>query len=494
MSFFRVSEPNSVAFVIKDLGITIAADAANVVLSNQFSVDDLYLSANLEAAIIAGDLTVEIDYGTGFAGVAAIDYTNRDALAAFLNVFELSNFNNNEDLVDGSEISGSLHTHDGRYFTESEIGGTGGAALVGTNQTGWTAISGATVQAALNSINSAFTSGVNLDAAYDNDSDGILNVDGTTKPLRLRSNNTNDIYIERTNLTDIQSLVRTVVGSNEVQIGSLAVGALAAVLTRIMGNLTIDGNLTVTGTVTDTTVNELNVTNANIRLRDGATGIAGADAALIVERGTSGTDADLLWSHTDTRWKAGLQGSEQTIALLEANENVTGIWKFTGAAAADPNMYLTDKAAAPTTNLGAAGEIPMAMITNVLAVYDKTNSRNRFLSVHREYMTFSGRDNANNSNEYARLGEFTSNQAGGRLMRNMTLTGISAQTNGAETWTVRVRKNGVVTNLASLALAAVSGAQGEFNVDFNAGDSVEVFIDGTSVDRPLIRLEFRQRF
>jgi hypothetical protein len=493
MSFLRVSNPVAVAFVIKDLGITIAASASNVVLSDQFSVDDLYLSANLEAAIIAGDLTVEIDYGTGFAGVAAIDYTNRDALAAFLNVFEITNQNNNERLVDGSDVT-SLHIHDGRYHTEAELNGTGGAALIGTNQTGWTAISGATVQAALNSINTAFTSAVNLDSAYDNDSDGIMDIDGTTKPLRLRSNNVNDIYIERKSGVDIQSLVRSVVGSNEVQIGSLAVGGLAAILTRIMGNLTIDGNLTVVGSVTDTTVNELNVTNANIRLRDGATGIAQADASIVVERGTTGTDAALKWDATSNRWKAGLQGSEQTIALLEANENVTGIWKFTGAAAADPNMYLTDKAAAPTTNLGAAGEIPMAMITNVLAVYDKTNSRNRFLSVHREYMSFSGRDNANNSNEYARIGTFTSNQAGGRLMRNMTLTGISAQTNGAETWNVRVRKNGVVTNLATLALAAVSGAQGEFNVDFNAGDSVEVFIDGTQIDRPLVRLEFRQRF
>jgi len=134
------------------------------------------------------------------------------------------------------------------------------------------------------------------------------------------------------------------------------------------------------------------------------------------------------------------------------------------------------------------------MIGNVLAVYDKTNSRNRFLSVHRAYMTFTGRDNANNTSEYARIGDFTSNQSGGRLMRNATLTGISAQTNGAETWTVRVRKNGVVTNLASLALTAVSGAQAEYNIDFNAGDSVEVYIDGTSIDRPLIRLEFRERF
>ena len=493
MSFFRISNPNAVAFVISDLGITIAASATNVVLSNQFSVDDLYLSANLEAAIIAGNLTVEIDYGTGFAGVSAANYTNRDTLAAFLNVYEITNENNNEKLVDGSDVT-TLHIHDGRYYTKANLNATTGAALIGTDQSTWTTISGATVQAALNSINGLFVTGVTLDTAYTNDTDGILNVNGTTKPLKLRSNNVNDIIIERKLSTDIQPFLQALPASDELQLGSLSVGALAAILTRVMGDLTINGNLTVVGTVTDTTVNELNITNANIRLRDGATGVAQADASLIVERGTTGADADLLWNSGTNRWKAGLQGSEQTIALLEANENVTGIWKFTGAAAADPNMYLTDKASAPTTNLGAAGEIPMAMIGNVLAVYDKTNSRNRFLSVHRAYMTFTGRDNANNTSEYARIGDFTSNQSGGRLMRNATLTGISAQTNGAETWTVRVRKNGVVTNLASLALTAVSGAQAEYNIDFNAGDSVEVYIDGTSIDRPLIRLEFRERF
>ena len=104
MSFFRVSEPNSVAVPIPDLGITIAADAANVVLSNQFSIDDLYLSADLESLIINGDLDVEIDYGTGFSSILAADYTNRDALAAFLNVYEITNQNNNEDLVDGSDV------------------------------------------------------------------------------------------------------------------------------------------------------------------------------------------------------------------------------------------------------------------------------------------------------------------------------------------------------------------------------------------------------
>lgn len=91
--------------------------------------------------------------------------------------------------------------------------------------------------------------------------------------------------------------------------------------------------------------------------------------------------------------------------------------------------------------------------------------------------------------------EFTSNQSSARLMHNMTLIGISAQTNGAETWTARVRKNGSVTNLASLVLTAVDGDSDDtLNIDFNVDDKIEVFIDGSGVDRPLVRLEFAQRF
>ena len=125
MSFFRVSEPNTVDFDLPDLGITVLSGTSNRVLSDQFNVNDLVRSADLENAIINGDLTVQINYGTGFTSIAAVDYTNRDALGAFLNVYEITNENNNEDLVDGSEVNSSgpagapLHVHDARYYTET---------------------------------------------------------------------------------------------------------------------------------------------------------------------------------------------------------------------------------------------------------------------------------------------------------------------------------------------------------------------------------------
>jgi len=502
MSFLRVTNPSGVATVdIDDLGITIAVSASDVVLSDYFSVNDLYLSADLESLIIASTLTVELDYGTGWTSVAAGDYTNRDTLGTFLNVYEITNDNNNEDLVDGSEVNASgsggnpLHVHDARYYTETEIGstasGSSGAGLVGTYAGGWTNLTGADVQTVFDNLDGLLTSLVTLDTAYDNDSDGILDVDGSTKPLIFRSDNSNDVIINRTDTSTTNEFLVADVSGDELILGSAASGALAKIDVRVATDLRVDGNITFVGTITDTTVNELNVTNADIRLRDGAT--TGADAQILVERGSTGTDASLLWDETADRWKAGLEGSENTIALLELNEVVTGIWEFQGGAAADPSLYLTDKAAAPTTNLGTATQIPVSSINNLLSVYDKT--RTKFLGVNRQFIYFTGRDNANNNNEYARCcGTFTCNQSSARLIRNMTLIGASIQTNGAETWNMRVRKNGVVTNVYSLAATAVAGAKDQAaNIDFNADDVIQVYIDGTQVDRPFITLEFAER-
>lgn len=500
MSFFRVTEPNVGAVALPDLGITIAQNAT-VVLSDQFSVNDLYLSADLEAAIIGGDLNVEIDYGTGYAAVAAVDYTNRDALSAFLNVYEITNENTNEKLVNGSDVT-TLHNHNGAYYTKSELNdstspGTGGA-LIGVDDAAWASFGLVfdDVQEFIDDLAGLWGS-VDLDDVYDNDTDGIMNVDQTSRPLNFRSDNSNDIIISRWNLTNSQDALRLDVSANELLLGAAASGALAELDVRVLTDLVVDGNLTITGTMTDTTVNELNITNANIRLRDGATAIPGTDAYIEVERGTSGNDAQLLWNETADRWQAGIVGTMGTIALLEFNELVTGIWEFQGAASTDPNMYLDNKAAAPTTNLGAADQIPVAMITNVPAYYDKTNSRNTFLSYYRQHMQFSGRDSANNKDEYLRAGLFTSNQAGPRLMHNMKLLGISVQCETAATFNIRVRKNGSVTNLASLAVSAATGAHANtYNLNLDAGDQIQIYLDsaGANVARPIVVLEMAERF
>lgn len=499
MSYLRISTV-SANVPLYDLGYTIAHPTNNYVISDQFSVDDLEKSADLDAAIQGGTLTAEVNLDGTWTAVAAGNWDSKDVFSSFGNIYEICNTVDNERLVDGSDASAAtkLHHHDTDYYTKSELGDTtnpdSGASLIGVDPTNITNSSSTNVQAVLEDLDSAFASSVNLDTVYDNDSDGIMNVDGSSKDLNLRSDNANDILISRWDTTNSQNALQLDVSADELLLGAIAVGALGRLNVRIPTDLTVDGDITFTGEITDTTVNEMNVTNANIILREGAA--TGADASLQVERGSTGNDAQVRWNETTDRWMAGLEGGDNTIALLELDEVVSGVWEMQGGGATEPSMYLTEKAAAPTTNLGTATQIPISMMTNgILAIYDKSNSRDKFLSVQRQYMVFSGRNNKNNTNEYARINNIPAMVGGNRLIRNATLVGISIQTPGAETWTAEVRRNGAATILDSLAAVAATGAQdGTKDTDFNAGDVVQVFITGTQIERPIIVLEFAYRF
>lgn len=501
MSYLRVSS-GATDVVLTDLGYVVPASTTNFVISSQFDVEDLQNSDDLKAAIVltaaSGGLDAQVNLDGTWTAVVGSSFDGNDVYAAYANIYEIVNTVDNQRLVDGSDcsVATQLHHHDARYFTESELGAPGGADLIGVDNTFWTYISGNTVQEAFDSI-SLFFGQFDLDNVYTNDADGVMNVNGslgyTQKNLDLRSNNVNDIIISRTDGSFVQEVVKFDVSADLLKLGAPATGSMGAVDVHVYTNLTVDGNITFTGTITDTTVSNINVTNNDMTLREGA--LTGGSSHIYVERGSTGADASLMWDELATRWKAGLAGTEQTIALLEASETVTGVWTFTGGAATDPNFYLTQKTVAPTTNLGSSTQIPFSVINGQLATYDKTNTRNKFLSVNRQYITFSGRDNDKITNEYLRNGLFTSNEASTKLIQNATLVGISVNTATTETWSARVRRNGVATNLYSKGLTGSPGTQDNtLNVDFNVGDVIQVYCDGTDVNRPLVVLEFAYRY
>lgn len=504
MSYLRVSS-GATDVALTDLGYVVPGSTASFVISNQFGVEDLQNSNDLKAAIVlgaaSGGLDAEVNLDGSWTAITGSTFDGNDVYAAYANIYEIVNTVDNQRLVNNSDCSSAtqLHMHDARYFTESELGAStapSGASLIGFDDTGLIYIDASTVQDAIMDIDAAIAS-FDLDDVYDNDVDGVLNVDGSIgygpKDLNFKSNNTNDILISRTNGVVSQNALLFDVSGNELILGALATGALTKIDVHVLTDLYIDGNITFTGTITDTTVSELQVTDANITTRNGA--VTDGNSAFIVNRPVAGTNSDLLWDENADRWKAGLVGTEETIALLERDEIVTGVWEFQGGAATEPNMYLTNKTAAPSTNLGTSTQFPMTLINGQLAIYDKTNSRNKSLSVSRQYVTFGGRDSTNTTNEYLRNALFTSNESSTRLIQNATLVGISVQTNGAETWIARVRRNGVVTNLYSKSLTASAGTQDNtLNVDFAAGDVVQVYCEGTGVNRPLVVLEFAYRY
>ena len=502
MSYLRVSS-GATDVALTDLGYVVPATTTSFVISSQFGVEDLQNSADLKAAIVlgaaGGGLDAQVNLDGAWVNVTGSTFDGNDVYAAYANIYEIVNTVDNQRLVNNSDCSSAtqLHHHDARYFTETELGGVGGAGLIGVDSTGWVYLTGPTVQDALDSIDTVIAS-VDLDDVYTNDADGIMHVNGSLgygqKNLNLLSNNTNDIIISRTNGVVSQNALLFDVSGNELILGALATGALAEIDVHVLADLYVDGNIVFTGTITDTTVSELQVTDNNITLRVGA--VTDGNSSIIVNRPVAGTNADLLWDEgVSDRWKAGLVGSEQTIALLERNEIVTGIWEFQGGGATDPSFYLTQKTAAATTNLGSATQIPFEVINGQLASYDKTNSRNKFLSVSRQYVTFGGRDSTKTTNEYMRNALFTSNESSTRLIQNATLVGISVQTAEAETWIARVRRNGVVTNLYSKSLTTSTGTQDNtLNVDFNVGDVIQVYCEGSDVNRPLVVLEFAYRY
>lgn len=172
--------------------------------------------------------------------------------------------------------------------------------------------------------------------------------------------------------------------------------------------------------------------------------------------------------------------------LLTGDENrnaVTGTFDFSDGYLIAPNYN-----AAPTTSvIGGA----LSVVNGVLYAYDET--RTKWLSVDRK-MIWAGRDAANASNIYLRTVDgIATSTTGYRALRNGTITGMVAQTDAASTWTLRIRRNNVVTNIASLAVTSTGTQDTATNVDFSQGDELELYCDGTGVSRPIGGIEIAWR-
>jgi hypothetical protein len=91
------------------------------------------------------------------------------------------------------------------------------------------------------------------------------------------------------------------------------------------------------------------------------------------------------------------------------------------------------------------------------------------------------------------LGGPATNESPYILPFDATLTHISTATNGNETWTAELRVGGTLVAGASLATVAASSNFASYNINFNAGDGVQFYVDGSSVSKPLINAFFKRR-
>lgn len=185
---------------------------------------------------------------------------------------------------------------------------------------------------------------------------------------------------------------------------------------------------------------------------------------------------------------AGLLDDDHTqYPLLTGNAGrnaITGTFDF-----GDGYLIAPTYTSAPVTSVidGA-----ISVVTGVMYVQD--GSRSKWLSVDRK-MIWAGRDAVNATDIYLRtVDSIASSTTGYRLLRDGTITGLVAQTTGAESWTFEVRKNGVVTPIASLIISASSGAQSTItDVDVAQGDEIEFYCNGSNINRPIGGVEIAWR-
>jgi hypothetical protein len=101
--------------------------------------------------------------------------------------------------------------------------------------------------------------------------------------------------------------------------------------------------------------------------------------------------------------------------------------------------------------------------------------------------------NSNANNIYLRTeGNVATNSSSYLLPFDCTLRAISASSTAAETWTPEIRVGGVVQASFSI-VAAANGYDNSFNLNFNQGDAIQFFCNGSGVSNPTMAAYFVRR-
>jgi hypothetical protein len=125
--------------------------------------------------------------------------------------------------------------------------------------------------------------------------------------------------------------------------------------------------------------------------------------------------------------------------------------------------------------------------------YDTTRSKTLGVAI---LQIGCGRNSANTTDQYLRtFNGVPMNQTGVALPWDVTLIGgVAMGARNDQTWTVRLRKNDSTTNLASLSVTnAYENHVTDADIDFDEGDRIQIYMDGTNINYPLVYLYFRRR-
>ncbi len=197
-------------------------------------------------------------------------------------------------------------------------------------------------------------------------------------------------------------------------------------------------------------------------------------------------DADILTTGNtlDDAYDQNGAGAGRTVTVD------TGPVEFDASASTDPPLELTDLASAPTTNLD---DGCLAVINGILYAYDAT--RTKWLSVHRETFVFGRRGRTRNQWLNFSAGNLASNNSGYRMSQNATIVSIAGQLDASGTTNMRVRRNDVATNIATLTITATDGnTDNAVDVDLTAGDYLQGYNNSSAgVQDPMMVVEIAWR-
>lgn len=134
----------------------------------------------------------------------------------------------------------------------------------------------------------------------------------------------------------------------------------------------------------------------------------------------------------------------------------------------------------------------LIVVDGISYMWDRT--RGKFLSQTRNYIRAGVNLNkAKNQSMRAEDGQAML-KVGDAMPRNGTIVGITLNTRSLATWTLEVRKRDSETPLALFPVVNKNQDSKNFNVDFNSGDVLQLYINGVDVPFPRGMIEIAWRY
>lgn len=188
----------------------------------------------------------------------------------------------------------------------------------------------------------------------------------------------------------------------------------------------------------------------------------------------------------------GVTGSSANVSLDDAYNNGNVIDVDDGPVTFDADggyapIQITPDISAPTQSLA---EGQLTLVGGVTYLYDST--RNKWLSINREFPSFIGRFGCGNFLSADKHGGIN---VGFMALRAATITGITSVVGwGTQNKTFHIMKNGVYTSLQSFTMSAGKLIDDTLDINIDAGDTIQIYFNpGPQAYSPRINLEIAWR-